>query len=223
MTIQLANAGRTANDRFKRRGSTFFAAGISLAVLVHFSLFALFPTLDATPPALAAETLKAMELPPQVEIPPPPEQILRPATPRVATVELEEDLTIAPTTFESNPVENLGPPPDVSSRVTDRPEFIPYDTPPKLRNRGEVLAILERGYPRALRTAGIGGTVLLWIFVDEEGRVRSTLVAESSGYRALDQAAREVAAHMLFTPAKNRDKVTAVWLAQPVDFTTVTG
>lgn len=223
MTMHPARVGETANDRFKRRASALFSAGIAVAVLLHFAIFSLFPRLDATPPVLAAEALAAMDLPPEVEIPPPPQPIARPASPKVATVELEEDLTIAPTTFEANPVERLGPPPDVSPTADDRPAFIPYDVAPKLKNRAEVLALLEKTYPRSLRNLGIGGRVLLWLYIDEEGRVRDTRVAESSGHEALDRAARAVASRMEFIPAKNRDRVTPVWLSQPVDFTTVTG
>lgn len=223
MTTHLPHVQETANDRFKRRASSWLWAGISVAVVVHFAVFSLFPRLDATLPAMAAEALAAVELPPEVEIPPPPERIARPATPRVATVEVEEDLTIAPTTFESNPVESLGPPPEVSSSAEDRPRFIPYDVAPTLKNRAEVLALLEREYPRALRAAGIAGTVLLWIYIDEQGHVREARVARSSGYAALDRAARDVASRMEFTPAMNRDRVTPVWLSQPIDFTLVAG
>ncbi|MDX1579326.1 MAG: TonB family protein [Gemmatimonadota bacterium] len=223
MTTHLTHVQETANDRFKRRAATWLPTGISIAVVVHFAVFSLFPRLNATPPAMAAETLAAIELPPEVEIPPPPEQIARPATPRVATVELEEDLTIAPTTFESNPVESLGPPPDVSASAEDRPQFIPYDVAPKLKNRSEVLAALERLYPATLRNAGIGGKVLLWLYIDERGQVQDTRVAETSGYSALDRAARQVASQMEFTPAQNRDRVTAVWLSQPIDFSILTG
>lgn len=223
MTTHLSTVGTTANDRFKRRASMLVPLGISVAVIAHFAIFSLFPRLDATPPAMAAEALAAVDLPPEVEIPPPPERIARPATPRVATVELEEDITIAPTTFESNPVESLGPPPDVSPTVEDRPRFIPYDVAPRLKNRAEVLAMLEREYPGSLRAAGIAGTVLLWIYIDEQGRVREARVAQSSGYAALDRAARDVASRMEFTPAMNRDRVTPVWLSQPIDFTLVAG
>ena len=37
-------------------------------------------------------------------------QISRPATPVMATADIDEDITIAPTTFEENPIEDLPPP-----------------------------------------------------------------------------------------------------------------
>ena len=208
----------TANDRFKRTFWPTFRVAIIGAVAAHFMIFEVMPRWDVATLAVAGEVMASVDLPPEVEIPPPPEQISRPATPRVAAVEVSEDLTIAPTTFEDNAVENLGPPPAVVATDDDRPEFIPYTVAPRLKNREEVLRLLRQVYPRPLQSAGIGGTVLLWIYVDEEGDVRDARVAESSGYDGLDRAAQTVASAMHFTPAMNRDRVTAVWLSQPIFF-----
>ncbi len=211
-------ASISANDRFKRTFWPTFRVAIVGAVAAHFMIFEVMPRFDVATLAVAGEVMAAVDLPPEVKIPPPPQQIARPAVPRVTAVEVSEDLTIAPTTFEDNAVENLGPPPAVVATADDRPEFIPYTVAPRLRNREEVLALLREVYPRPLRAAGIGGTVLLWIYVNEEGDVRDTRVAESSGYEGLDQAAKAVASAMHFSPAMNRDRVTAVWLSQPISF-----
>lgn len=210
--------GRTANQRFKRSFGPAFRIGLTLGVALHLAVFGAFPSFDVADVAVASEAMSAVDLPPSVEIPPPPEAIARPATPRVATVEVSEEITIAPTTFEENPVERLGPPPTVTDDASDRPPFIPYTVAPKLQNKEEVLALLERTYPPPLKSAGIGGTVMLWVYVDEGGRVTDARVAGSSGYRALDEAAQKVARGMRYTPAMNRDRVTAVWLAQPIKF-----
>jgi protein TonB len=66
--------------------------------------------------------------------------------------------------------------------------------------------------------AGVGGAVVLWIYIDEDGRVLRTVLAETSGYDQLDEAAQQVASKMEWSPALNRDKKTAVWLAQAIDF-----
>ena len=206
----------TANERFKQSYRSVVAIGIAAAVVAHFTLFELFPRMQANELGAAVTELAAIELPPEVTIPPPPDQIARPATPRVAAAEIEEDVTIAPTTFESNPVENL-PPPNAAD-VTDRPSFIPYTQAPELRNKKEVLAFLKSTYPSMLKQAGVGGTVLLWLYIDDVGQVQRTVLAESSGYEQLDEAARKVAEKMHFRPAMNRDRTTAVWLAQSIDF-----
>ncbi|MDX1577720.1 MAG: energy transducer TonB [Gemmatimonadota bacterium] len=210
----------TANDEFKRASSNWTQYGIIAAVMLHFGLFIFVQPFEAEDLGGVAEEMEAVTLPPEVKIPPPPEQIARPATPKVASVEVSEDITIAPTTFETNPVENLPPPPSGGSPA-DRPSFIPYDTPPKLMNQGEVRQLLQRYYPQNLKDAGVGGTVVLWIYVNQQGEVEQAVVKGSSGHPALDEAAKRVARNMQFTPAKNRDKTTDVWVQQQVTFEVV--
>lgn len=207
----------TANDAFKSHYGDWVRFGVIVAVGLHFGFFNFFPKLRAADLAGGVTEIEAIELPPEVRVPPPPEHIARPATPKVAAVEMSEDVTIAPTTFESNPAESLAPPPP-STNPADRPSFIPYTQAPELQNRKEVLTFLRRTYPAMLRQAGIGGTVLLWLYIDEAGLVQRTVLAESSGYDELDAAAQQVAEKMVFSPAFNRDKKTAVWLSQSIDF-----
>ncbi|MFQ5679488.1 MAG: energy transducer TonB [Gemmatimonadota bacterium] len=212
-------AGGGAAAGYRNRYGTVLSAGILLSVAVHFLLFQYFPGFTAPAMQGGAPQLTSLELPPEVEIPPPPEQIARPATPTVAEVDVSEEITIAPTTFEANPVQTLAPPPTATEAdPSARPRFIPYDTPPRLLNGAKIEKLLRGYYPSALRQAGVGGTVNLWLFVDETGAVKRTVVKESSGYVALDEAAGRVAIRMRFSAAKNRDKVTAVWVSQPIHF-----
>lgn len=212
-----------AYERFKRRQGSVVAIGMVVAVAAHLGAFALFPTIQVGMLAGAGGDVAAVSLPPEVTIPPPPAAIARPATPKVGGVELDEEITIAPTTFARNPVESLGPPPAVTAgREESRPRFIPYDVPPRLLNRDEVVSALARYYPRTLRDAGISGHIVLWIYIDERGVVLRSQVQESSGHLALDEAAARVAAEMRFSPARNRDMVTPVWLAQAISFDIVT-
>ena len=210
----------TANDHFKRSSTNWTQIGLMVAVGLHFGLFVLVRPFEAADLGVVVDELEAVSFPPEVKIPPPPEAIARPATPRVASVEISEDITIAPTTFESVAVENLAPPPAGASPA-DRPSFIPFDTDPILLNSGEVTRILEREYPRTLKDAGIGGSVELWLYVTEGGSVGNFEVKTSSGNPLLDEAAGKVVQAMKFTPAKNREKVTAVWVSQTVTFQVV--
>lgn len=210
-------AVETANDDFKRSYADWFYGGLIVAVLMHFAFFQFFPQLQASDMGGAADEMEAVELPPQVEIPPPPEQIARPATPTVAEAEVDEDVTIAPTTFEENPVEKLPPPPKTGS-VKDRPSFIPRDVDPRAKNDDEIRRLLQRFYPPMLRDAGIGGTVTLWLFVNDQGQVEKIQLQQSSGYDDLDQAAVKVANNMEFEPAVNRDKPIGVWVSRNITF-----
>ena len=211
----------TANDRFKKSFNTWFWGSVLAATAVHFAMFMFWPTLTAEDVSFDSEELVAIELPPEVEIPPPPQAISRPATPVIAAADISEDITIAPTTFEDNPVEELPPPPDEEAvDISAAPTFTPYTVRPDLINEAEVRRALEREYPPILRDAGIGGTVNVHFFIDEEGMVQRTLVAQTSGHASLDEAALRVANVFRFTPALNLDKVVPVWIALPIMFQT---
>jgi TonB family protein len=106
--------------------------------------------------------------------------------------------------------------------IAAAPVFTPREVEPELRNRDEVSAALQRAYPGMLRDAGVGGTAILWFFINEQGVVTQTQVFESSGYPALDQAATEVASIMRFSPALNRDEAVPVWVQIPIEFRPVT-
>jgi protein TonB len=103
--------------------------------------------------------------------------------------------------------------------VSAAPAFTPYTVAPELRNRSEVARLLERLYPPLIRDAGIGGTVMMWVFIDQHGAVRKVQVKESSGLLPLDSAAVRVSTQMKFSPAQNRDIKVPVWVALPVKFT----
>lgn len=212
----------SANERFKRREHNVYWIGLTLAALAHFLIFAYWPQMSVADVSFATSELESIELPPEIEIPPPPEQIARPATPvAVADALVDEDITIAPTTFEANPIENL-PPPPASSQSGDlaaAPVFTPYSVAPELRNRAEIARLLVRKYPPVLRDARITGTVLVWFLIDETGHVQKSLIHTSSGYEQFDHAAIEVANEMVFSPALNRDQKVPVWVALPIIFT----
>ncbi|HSM59648.1 MAG TPA: hypothetical protein VK849_02575, partial [Longimicrobiales bacterium] len=150
----------TANDRLKRSFGTWFWGSMIAATVIHFGVFAFWPELTAEDMSFTAEELEAIELPPEIEIPPPPQAIARPATPVIAEANIEEDITIAPTTFEENPVEDLPPPPEErAADLSAAPTFTPFTVAPSILNRDEVVRAMEREYPPLLRDAGIGGTV----------------------------------------------------------------
>ncbi len=208
----------TANDRFKKNFGPLFWGSIIAATALHFALIRFFPQLKAADLAITASELEAVELPPEIEIPPAPERIQRPALPVIAEVELEEDITIAPTTFEQNPVENLPSPPVNIGGLGDRPVFTPYEVGPRLRDRAKAARIISSHYPQLLQRAGLSATVTVWAFIDTEGIVKNAVVNASSGHERLDEAAVAAVKEFLFHAALYRDDKVSVWVAIPIIF-----
>jgi TonB family protein len=200
-----------------------FAWAIVLSTVAHFTFLAYSPPFETGDLGISSREMTAVELPPpDIDIPPPPEQIARPATPVVTAAKIDEQITIAATTFEANPIHNLPPPPPVSSGkssdISDAPTFTPMTVPPELLNEPEVRQHLQKNYPPLLREAGISGVVTVWFYLDRSGRVIKTLVSVPSGFPAMDSAALQVADVMRFRPAKNRDKIVDVWVQIPITF-----
>ena len=100
------------------------------------------------------------------------------------------------------------------------PTFTPFTTPPRLLNAPDAGHAMEREYPVLLRTSGVGGTVKVWFNIDAQGRVRETLVGETSGFASLDEAALRVARVMVFAPARNGAERIATWVSLPIKFST---
>lgn len=75
-------------------------------------------------------------------------------------------------------------------------------------------------YPPALFDQGIGGTVVLRLFVTSEGTVvpDSSRIQESSGYPALDSAALAAAPRLRYAPATRNGAPVAAPFTQPVVF-----
>jgi len=106
---------------------------------------------------------------------------------------------------------------------TAKPHFTPYTVPPGLKSQHAAVATVERNYPDSLKDLGVGGTVKVWIYIDEQGEVRDTRLAESSGIGALDEAALAAASGFEFTPALNQDEAVSVWVQVPIAFSTLAG
>lgn len=212
----------TANERFKRGASNWTWFGVIIATVFHFLLFAFSPDMQAKGDYSASSTeFEAIDLPPEIHIPPPPQAIARPATPVFSAAAIDENITIAPTTFESNPVESLPPPPvpTAGDELASFEAFAPGRmVAPRLRNEGEIARALERFYPPLLRDARIGGTVSVLFWIDETGKVVQYQISESSGFPAFDEAAVKVADLMRFSPAMNRDQPIRVVVAMPITF-----
>ncbi|MEQ1856878.1 MAG: TonB family protein, partial [Longimicrobiales bacterium] len=203
----------SANDRLKANFRSVLWGSLVLAAVTHIVTFQVWPEYVPEDLTYSTPELVALELPPEIHIPSAPTQIPRPATPVLAPVNVIEELTIAPTTFALNPVRTLPPPPTLAkvgeseatqSTLSNEPTFTPFTVAPSILNRDEVARAMADSYPSHLRSAGVGGTVRVYFFIDENGRVQDRRIHQSSGFEMLDAAALAVAELYRFSPALNR-------------------
>jgi periplasmic protein TonB len=225
----------------RERKST--AAATAVSVAGHAALIGLivWATLaEARQPAHEEEHVTMIELPKEQPPPPPPPpppdaappppkqvvpkgfQVLTPpdVVPPKIPPPTAKSMEVTEADFSGEGVEGGRSTGKVvtAENVEAAPIFTPYTVAPELKNRSDVARALERDYPILLKDAGIGGTVLVWFLIDEDGRVIKTQIKDTSGQPALDQAALKVASIMIFTPALNRDRKVKVWVALPIVF-----
>ncbi len=189
----------TAGDRFRSGYRRTLAVGFAFSVVAHAILALANPPLRvllgagatrATEVVRLAPLETAFDPPPEVELPTRRQAILRPARP----------IPLARPT--------AGP-----------PEIIPYDIAPLLENGAAVTALIRDRFPPDLVLTETEPSVLLWLFVDQSGRVTRLQLASSSGYAPLDALAEMAAREMTFRPAIHAGKAVAVWVAQRIRFT----
>ncbi|MDE2876649.1 MAG: M56 family metallopeptidase [Gemmatimonadota bacterium] len=111
------------------------------------------------------------------------------------------------------------PPVPSDASVMEAPQYVDHTTRPELANRWQVKKTLEDKYPAALRDAGIGGTTVLYLFVNTDGTVSETIVKTSSGHPSLDWAAVQAAKSARFLPASNEGLPVGIWIEMEMPFT----
>lgn len=102
--------------------------------------------------------------------------------------------------------------------LASKPVFTPYTHSPRILNKEEAIRAMARDYPPLLREAGIGGTAVVWLFIDAQGNVIKRAIRKSTGHPALDSAALRVTQTYRFSPATNRGKTVPVWVQIPITF-----
>jgi TonB family protein len=99
------------------------------------------------------------------------------------------------------------------------PAITPVTNPPVLLNSEEVQRRIATSYPPALRDAGIGGTVDVWFYINEQGQPVKQMIRTPSGRAELDQAALKVAPVLRFAPALGPNGApTSLWISLKIIF-----
>lgn len=101
----------------------------------------------------------------------------------------------------------------------DLPPFQPGTSSlPALLNEAGAREMIRGHYPRSLQEVGIGGTVNLLLWVDENGSADNVQVAGSSRVPDLDRAALEAAPGLRFSPAMREGVPVGMWVEFDVVF-----
>ena len=92
------------------------------------------------------------------------------------------------------------------------PVFYAYDTAPR------VVRKVEPEYPMMARAAGLEGTVIINVNLDERGRIMRAWVAESAAHETLVAAALEAIYQFQFLPGRQGDHPVKCTVAVPFHF-----
>ena len=210
MAIALETITQSEHFRLRKAYNRILAVGVLLAIVVHVLMAIFSPPYTPRPYQLRERSLSAVEIPDDIVIPPPPQEISRPELPQEAEIseEASEEETLAPTSFDP-----FAPPaiPDVGAGG-EADIFVAYDTPP------EPVHQVRADYPELARQAEAEGVVLVLVTIDESGRVIDARVQSSDAIESLQQAALAAARKWLFKPAKQRDKPVKVRIVIPFRF-----
>lgn len=210
----------TANTALHGAYRRYFRLFTIVALAVHLLLILFFVAPRGGGFEARAEDIEVIDIPPEIKIPPPPEEIARPATPVMAETPVEEEITIAETDItENQEVPDAPPPPPSEPAVGNTFTFTPYTVKPKCKNGCTAKDIL-RYVPPLLQKSGVNCSLTVGIRISTAGSVTATDLLKSSGNAGCDQAAEKWAKSTSWTTAYNRDQPVIVWIAQPVSITT---
>lgn len=198
----------TANAEFKAKYTKYLEIGFLFAILIHAVAFAFWPEYVPSVYRLREERIQVLDIPPEIEIPPPPEEIARPevAVEVEASDEASEEETIAPTFLDADNLPPAPPPPPPEPEM-----FFAFDTYPVVTQSA------KPRYPELARKAEVEGVVVVMVTIDESGNVISAWIAETSA-EVLNESAIEAAYKFRFTPAKQRDVAVKATISIPFRF-----
>ena len=185
----------TANKTFKGKYPKYVRNALYGAVGFHVLLFVLSPPFTFKPYRLNEEQFEVVEIPDNIEIPPPPKEVAMPQVPvEAADDEADESEDLPETTFDD--FDDMPPPPPPGGGGGG--VFLAFDEPPTL------IHFEVPSYPDLAREAGIEGTVRVKVLVAEDGKVVTVELISSDVTDAMAKAALAAARKCRFSPAKQR-------------------
>lgn len=202
----MAYAPAADSSLFTRRGVAFLAI-----IFIHVGMVYLLYSgmsrrlVDAVLGPIETRIIEEIPEAEEKEPPPPPKIETPPPFVPPPDIAIEIPVEAAPT----NAIQQFSntappkPPPPVAAPV-QRVVVAPKSDPRRPLTQPE--------YPPSSRRAGEAGTVVLEVYVLENGRVGEAKVKESSGYPKLDEAAlREVKRSWRLVPGTENGKAVPMW------------
>ena len=180
-------------------------------VIIILSAFIFTPVYAPNPYKLKEEVFEIIEVPDEIEIPPPPQEIEMPKV-RVEieiSDEASDEDTIEDTSFDD--IESMPPPPSSTSGGGPQ-KFFAFDDPPKLTFQAPVR------YPEIAREAEMEGVVQVLGYVDERGKVFDAVVVSATVPRILQDEALRAARKCRFKPGKQRNVPVKTQIMIPFNF-----
>ncbi|NNF07458.1 MAG: energy transducer TonB [Candidatus Eisenbacteria bacterium] len=210
-SVDLALKGTSmggANYAFKSKYTKTLEISTLIALGLHLIAVFSVPPMEITPYSLKEPEMVAIEIPDDIIIPPPPEEVERPQIPTEMEIsdDVDADDTIPETDF------NPFAPPEIPEETATTTSFYAFDSPPK------PIKTAAPEYPELARAAGAEGVVHVEVTIDESGRVVAARVVRSDTIKSLEEAARKAALDWLFTPAKQRDTPVKAKIVIPFEF-----
>jgi periplasmic protein TonB len=200
-----------AHPRASGRRLTGLVATVVLHIVLVYALITGLARkiVEVVLPPLETKIIEAARPPtPDKPPPPPPPKLVPPPPPFIPAPEVRIQMPV-----QAAPAITVAPAPT----PPPAPVVIAPTPPPVLASAPETVPdSCERPpYPAAWRRAGEAGEVRLRVLVDVNGRVLESRVERSSGYRRLDEAAREAALECKYRPGMGSDgKPIRAWVTK---------
>lgn len=207
----------TENVKFKVGFRKTFDLALIGAVLIHMLGFLLTPGYEPAPYTPSGEEeIIVLEVPEEVEVPLPPVEVARPAIPMAA------EFTEVIVSEEADPEETImDTEVDIQNPTAARlnyvnpgegdAEFTSYSDPPMEKK------IYRPEYPDLARQAGIEGTVVAKVYIDEKGNVIRVEIVQSPA-EIFNEPVKQALFKSQFYPAKQRDIAVKSRIIVPFDF-----
>ncbi|MCA9753696.1 MAG: energy transducer TonB [Gemmatimonadetes bacterium] len=196
-----------ANTVFKLGYRRYFDIALAISLTMHLLAFMFIPHIEINPEEDQIDELEVIDIPPEIEIPPPPKEIARPKVPVESLDEsVEEEDTIEDTTLDLENLPDAPPPPPPGGG-----DFFVFDKAPQIRR------YVDPEYPQIAMETGMEGVVQLKLTVDERGRVISAMVL--SGDKVFHAPALAAAKKWTFQPAEMSGNAVKATIIIPLEFT----